>query len=81
MDFSSLGIRRKVYINDSLYKYYKFLGKKCKSLQSNQFIQDFWVTDGTVRLKAVENGRVHVITHLSDLKDLFPENHLLNEED
>ena len=32
-----------------------------------------WVINGTVQLKAVENGRVHVITHLSGLKGLFPE--------
>ena len=51
--------------------------RKCKSLQSNQFTHTFWVTNGIVRLKAVENGRVHVITHLSDLKELFMENQLL----
>ena len=62
-------------------KYYKSLWKKCKSLQSNQFIHAFWVTNGTVLLKAFENGRVHVITHLTDLKELFPENQLLSEED
>ena len=70
MDLSSLGIRGKVYINDSLCKYCKFLWKKCKSLQSNQFMQGFWVTNGTVRLKD-ENDRVHVITHLSELKELL----------
>ena len=55
--------------------------EKCKSVQSNQFIHAFWVINGTVRLKAVENGRVHVITDLSDLKELFPEKQLLSEED
>ena len=52
MDLYSLGIRGKVYINDSLCKYDKFL-----CLQSKQFIQTFWVTNGVVRLKAVENGQ------------------------
>ena len=58
-----------------------YFEKKCKSLQSNQFIHAFWVINGTVRIKVVENGQVHVITHLNDLNGLFPENQLLNEED
>ena len=80
MDLSSLGIRGKVYINDSLCKYCKFLWKKCKSLQSNQFIHAFWVNNGTMGLKPVENGRANIITHLIDLKELFPENQLLGED-
>ena len=34
-----------------------------------------------MRLKALENGRVHVTIHLSDLKELFPENQLPSEEE
>ena len=63
------------------YKYYKLIWKKCTSLQLNQFIHAFWVTNGTVRLKVVKNVRIHDINHLSDLKELFPENQLLCEED
>ena len=37
-------------------------------------------TNGTVQLKVVDNGRVHVIPHLSHLKELFYENQLLNKE-
>ena len=55
--------------------------KKCKSLQSNQFIHAFWITNGTARLKTVENGRAYSITHLSDLKALFPKKQLLSEND
>ena len=35
-----------------------------------QFNHTFWVTNGTVRLKALESSRVHGITRLNDLKDL-----------
>ena len=35
-----------------------------------QFNYTFWVTNGTVRLKALESSRVHGITRLNDLKDL-----------
>ena len=52
-----------------------------KNVKVNQFIFAFWGTNGTVRLKAVENGRVHLITHLSDLKDLFLGNQLVSQED
>ena len=43
----------KIYFNDSPCKYHKLIiiWKKCKSLQSNQFIHAFWVTNGTVPLK------------------------------
>ena len=46
-------------------------------MQSNQFIHPFWITDGAVRLKVIENDKLHVIFQLSDLKDLFPEKQLL----
>ena len=45
-------------------------------MQSNQFIHPFWITDGALRLKVIENDRLHVIFQLSDLKDLFPEKQL-----
>ena len=44
MDLSFLGIRGKVYINDSLSNYCKLLLEKYKSLQWDQFIHTFWVT-------------------------------------
>ena len=80
MELSSLGIRDKVCINGNPCKYYKLLWKKCKSLHSNHFIHAFWVSNGTVLLKVVENGRVHVV-HLSDLKDLFLEKQVFREKD
>ena len=33
-----------------------------------------------LRLKAVKNGRIYDINHLSDLNELFPENRLLSED-
>ena len=80
MDLTSIGINNPVYINDSLCTYYKMLWRKCKSLRMNKLIHSFWVTNGSIRLRTVENGRTNVITHLSDLEDLFPGNELLSDK-
>ena len=80
MDLTSIVINNPVYINDSLCSYYKMLWRKCKSLRMNKLIHSFWVTNGSIRLRTVENGRTNVITHLSDLEDLFPGNELLSDK-
>ena len=80
MDLTSTGITKPVYINDSLCTYYQMLWRKCKSLQTNKLIHSFWVTNVSIRLRTVENGRTNVITHLSDLEDLFPGNELLSDK-
>ena len=79
MDLTSIGINNPVYINDSLCTYYKMLWRKCKSLRMNKLIHSFWVTNGSIRLRTAENGRTNVITHLSDLEELFPGNELLSD--
>ena len=38
------------------------------------------MSNGTLRLKLTENGRVHKITHSQDLDELFSENELLRDE-
>ena len=53
---------------------------KCKKLWPSKPIHAFWVSNGTLRLKLTENGRVHIITHSQDLDELFPENELLRDE-
>ena len=80
MDLTSIGINNPIYISDSLCTYYKMLWRKCKSLPMNKLIHSFWVTNGSIRLRTVENGRTNVITHLSDLEELFPENELLSDK-
>ena len=72
MNLSSLGINSAVYINDSLCTYYKMLWGKCRKLLSNKYIH--LVTNGTIKLKSIENGRVYAITHRKDLVELLPDN-------
>ena len=80
IDLASIGINDPVYINYSLCTYYKMLWRKCKSLRTNKLIHSFWVTNGSIRLRTVENGRTNVITYLSDLEELFPGNELLSDK-
>ena len=80
MNLCSVDINNPVFINDSLCSYYKILWQKCKKLWSSKYIHAFWVSNGTLRLKLTENGRVHIITHSQDLDELFPENELLRDE-
>ena len=79
-NLSSLGINNPVYINDSLCNYYKLLWSKCKKLSINKSLHGFWVTNGTLRLKVSESSHPKIITHLSDLEDLFPGSPILAEQ-
>ena len=63
MNLSSLIINSTVYINDSLCTYYKILRGKCRKLLLHKYIYSFRVTNGTIKLKTVENGPVYAITH------------------
>ena len=69
MNLSSLGINLTVYINDSLHTTTKCCGVNVEKLLLNKYIYSFWVTNGTVKLKTVENGRLCVVTHRN--KNLF----------
>ena len=80
MDSSLIGIRSPVYLIDSLCKYYKMLWRKCKKLCVNKFIHSFWVSNGSIRLKLSDNGRLDMITHIHDLEELFPGNEFRDEE-
>ena len=54
MDLTPLGIFSPVFINDSLCQYYKMLWRKCKKLLTNKFVDSFWVSNRSIRLR-VEN--------------------------
>ena len=69
-----------VSINNSLCTYYKMLWCKCRKLLSNKYMHFFWVTNGTIKLKTIENGRVYAVTHRNDLVELFPDNDILADQ-
>ena len=63
----------KIYVNDSLCPYYRGLWNECKKLWNNKKIYSYFTVNGTVRIKQVENGPYKSITHINDLRALFPE--------
>ena len=81
MDLTSLGISSPAFINGSLCQYYKMLWRKCKKLLTNKFIDSFWVSNGSIRLRVENRDRPCVITHISDLEVLFPGNDILRDEE
>ena len=44
-----------------------------KRLKGDNKIHQFYTSNGIIRFKLIENGSVKTITHVSDLKDLFPD--------
>lgn len=79
-NLNSLGISNPVFINDSLCKYYKYLWSKSKKLLNGGYINSFWVTNGTLRVKLQESSPPKSISHLVDLEEMFPGNPLLADE-
>ena len=65
----------KIYINESLCKYYKYLWWKCKLLQTRGSIQLFWVMNGSIRIRH-QNDEVTSVTYIGDLERHFLEGHL-----
>ena len=63
----------KIHVNDSLCPYYRGLWKECKKLWNNKKIYSYFTVNGTVRFKQAENGPYKSITHINDLRALFPE--------
>ena len=63
----------KLYINESLCPYYRGLWNQCKKLWNKQGIFSFFTVNGSIRIKIRENGPYNIITHIDDLKDIFPD--------
>ena len=79
MDLTSPSISSSAFISDSLCQYYKMLWQKCKKLLTTKFLDSFWVSNRSIRLGVAGKDRLCIITHISDLRDLFPGNDLLRD--
>ena len=62
----------KIFVNESLFGYYRGLWNKCKHLKGDNKFHQFYSKSGIIRLNLTENGFVKIITHINNLKDLFP---------
>ena len=63
----------RILINESLCAYYRRLWRKCKKLKSMGKLRVFFVSNGTIKIKILENDRVKPVTHAADLKQIFPD--------
>ena len=68
-----LHVGTKLYINESLCPYYRGLWNQCKELWNRRKLFSFFTVNGSVRVKLQENGSYNIITHIDDLKEIFPE--------
>ena len=48
---------------------------------TNKFIDSFWVSNESIRLTVENKDMPCVITHISDLRVLFPGNDILRDEE
>ena len=67
----------KIFINESLCVYYRGLWNKCKKLKGMGKLHVFFVSNGTIKVKILENDRAKPITHAADLK-MFPDTDIDN---
>ena len=63
----------KIFINESLCPYYRGIWNKCKKLRAIQKIHQFYTISGLIRVKLEETSPPRIITHMVDLKELFPD--------
>ena len=72
--FEKANLSDKIYINNNLCSYYRFLWGKVKSLYNRKAIDSFWVFNGIINLRLNgDNGEVFKVTHLDDLIESFPD--------
>ena len=45
----------------------------CEKLWNKQEIFSFFAVNGSTRIKIREDGSYNIITHIDDLKDIFPD--------
>ena len=69
----NLPVRTKLYINESLCPYYRGLWKQCNKLWNKRKLLASITVNGLVRVKLQENGLYNIITHIDDIKEIFPE--------
>ena len=70
----------KIYINESVCKYYKYLWWKYKLLQTRGNIQSFWVTNGSIRIRN-QDDKVTSVTHTEDSERHFLKDDLCDYND
>ena len=68
-----LPVGTKIYINKSLCPYCRGLWNQCKKLWNICKLFSFFTLNGSACVKLQENGSYNIITHINDLKEIFPD--------
>ena len=63
----------KIYNNESLCPYCRGVWNKCIKLRAIQKTHQFYTISGLICVKLEETGPSSIITHMVDLKKLFPD--------
>ena len=71
--FAKAGLSQKIYINNNLCSYYRFLWGKVKILYNQRAINSFWVYNGNIYIKFLDDDDSLKVTHINDLLQAFPD--------
>ena len=63
----------KIFVNESLCPFYRGIWNKCKKLRVIQKVHQFCTLTGLIHVKLEEIGPSKIVTHMVDLKELFPD--------
>ena len=69
-----------VYINESLCSHYRYLWSKCKALWKEKEMHVFFVSNGNIKIRKEEGGRIDTIGHISELIKKFPDSKVFDGE-
>ena len=62
-----LSRKRKIFVSQNLCPYYRYLYGLVKEKKAEGLIFDFWVFNGTIRVREMQDSRVINITYESDI--------------
>ena len=77
----SIEVDHPIFINNNLCSCCKRLWSKCKRLWTNQYIQTFWVSSGSAKVKLGKNSKPNTISHITNLEKILPDNELLKDKE
>ena len=72
-DRKKLGVRNKIYVNESLCPEFRRLFGICNALHKQKKINSFFTVNGSIKVTCKEGGEKSVIGHMEDLYKLVGE--------
>ena len=60
-------------MTDSLYPYHRGLWNETRNLWNKKKVFSYFTVNGTVRIRLQKKSPYSIITHIDDLKELFPD--------